>query len=134
MLINSADDDTIEDAVAALRERLSSAGTGIILGPRGRPTDSHSIAAAKKVEMSRLQLALGVSSNHEEGRAFKRETDEEKAARIAEREEREQAKIERALERERQEERRKKEWEEKEKLRRREEYYRLVASCPPHIQ
>jgi serine/arginine repetitive matrix protein 2 len=74
--------------------------------------------------MSRLQLALGVSANHREGAAFERETDEEKAARMAEREERDQQRIEAAVQRERDNEARKKEFEEKEKVRRREEYYK----------
>ena len=122
-LINSADEEEIEDACSALRTQLS-AQRGTILGPRGRATDSHSIAAAKQVEMSRMGLALGVSANHREGAAFERETDEERAARTAEREERDQARIEAAVQRERDAEIRKREYEEKEKLRRREEYFK----------
>jgi serine/arginine repetitive matrix protein 2 len=120
---HSADEEEIEEAVSALRTQLLAQG-GTILGPRGRATDSHSIAAAKQVEMSRLGRALGVSANHREGAAFERETDEEKAARMQEREERDQARIEAAVQRERQAEARKKEYEEKEKIRRREEYYK----------
>jgi serine/arginine repetitive matrix protein 2 len=71
-----------------------------------------------------MGLALGVSANHREGAAFERETDEERAARMAEREERDQARIEAAVKREREAEIRKKEYEEKERLRRREEYYK----------
>jgi hypothetical protein len=74
--------------------------------------------------MNRMGLALGVSVNHREGAAFERETDEERAARMAEREERDQARIEAAVKREREAEIRKKEYEEKERLRRREEYYK----------
>jgi hypothetical protein len=74
--------------------------------------------------MSRLQRALGVSADHQEGKAFQRETEEERAKRLAKREERDRARVEAALQREREEERRKKEWEEKERLRRREEYKR----------
>ena len=122
-LINSADEEEVEDACSALRTQLSAQG-GTILGPRGRATDSHSIAAAKQVEMSRMGLALGVSANHREGAAFERETDEERAARMAEREERDQARIEAAVQRERDAEIRKREYEEKEKLRRREEYFK----------
>ena len=120
---NSADEEEIEEAVSALRTQLLSQ-SGTILGPRGRATDSHSIAAAKQVEMSRLGRALGVSANHREGAAFERETDEEKSARMQEREERDQARIEAAVQREREAEARKKEYEEKEKIRRREEYYK----------
>lgn len=107
----------------ALRAQLT-ASSALLAGSRGRPTDSHSIAAAKQVEMSRLQRALGVSADHQEGKAFQRETEEERAKRFAEREERDRARVEAALQKEREEERRKKEWEEKEKLRRREEYKR----------
>lgn len=71
-----------------------------------------------------MGLALGVSANHREGAAFERETDEERAARMAEREERDQARIEAAVQRERDAEARKKDYEEKERLRRREEYYK----------
>ena len=93
--------------------------------------------------MTRLQRALGVSADHQEGgschlkcrcradkrtgKAFQRETEEERAARIAAREARDQERIELALKRERENEQRKKEWEEKEKLRRREEYFRFVS-------
>jgi hypothetical protein len=91
-------------------------------GPRG--TDTHSLAAAKQIEMSRLQLALGVSANHVEGKAFQRETEEERAARFEARDQRDRERVEFALKKERDEERKKKEWEEKEKLRRREEYKR----------
>lgn len=129
-----ADDEEIEDAVSALREKLLSASSGpTITGPRGRATDSHSIAAAKQVEMSRLQMALGVSVNHREGAAFERETEEERAARMAEREERDRQKVEAAIQREREAEQRRKDFEERERLRRREEYYRYFllacASC-----
>lgn len=71
-----------------------------------------------------MGLALGVSANHREGAAFERETDEERAARMAEREERDQARIEAAVQRERDAETRKREYEEKEQLRRREEYFK----------
>ena len=118
-----ADDEAIEAAVDALRTRLL-AQAPHLLGPRGRPTDSHSIAVAKEAEMSRLQRALGVSADHQEGKAFKRETEEEKAARYAAREARDQERIAAALKREREDLERKRDWEEKEKLRRREEYYR----------
>jgi hypothetical protein len=127
-LTSRADENEIEEAASALRTQLLSSGAGTILGPRGRATDSHSIAAAKQVEMSRLGRALGVSANHREGAAFERETDEEKAARFQEREERDQARIEAAVQREREGEARRKEYEEKEKVRRREEYYKSVGS------
>ncbi|OCF39199.1 pre-mRNA-splicing factor CWC21 [Kwoniella heveanensis CBS 569] len=123
-----ADDEAIEDACAALREKLSAAN---LPGPKSRPTDSHSIAAAKQAEMSRMQRALGVSSDHVEGKAFQRETEEEKAARLAEREERDRARVEAALKREKEAEKRKREWEEKEKLRRREEYKRQQEALKP---
>lgn len=76
--------------------------------------------------MSRLQRALGVSANHQEGKAFQRETEEERAKRLEEREERDRARIEAAVKREEEELRRKREWQEKERLRRREEYRRQV--------
>ena len=120
----SIDEDEIDLAADALRIKLTAQTT--LLGPRGRPTDSHSIAAAKAAEMTRLQRALGVSADHKEGKAFQRETEEERAARLAAREEREKERIEMALKKEREEEKRKKEWEEKERLRRREEYNRCV--------
>ncbi|WRT67518.1 uncharacterized protein IL334_004490 [Kwoniella shivajii] len=132
------DEDAIDDACEALRAKLSAAN---LPGPRSRPTDSHSIAAAKQAEMSRMQLALGVSANHVEGKAFQRESEEERAARLAEREERDRARVEAALKREKEAEARKKEWEEKEKIRRRDEYRRQqegsksrqreVSSPPP---
>ena len=118
----SADDDAIDEAVDSLRQRLLASSAN--LGPRGRPTDSHSIAAAKQVEMNRLQRALNVSADHVEGKAFQRETEEEKAARIAAREERDRERVEAALKREREDERRKREFEERERLRRRQEYER----------
>lgn len=86
--------------------------------------DSHSMAAAKQAEMTRLQRAFGVSADHQEGKAFQRETEEEKAKRFADREERDRLRVEAALKREQDDEKRKKEWEEKEKIRRREEYKR----------
>ena len=119
----SADEDAIEEAVSALREKLLAQNVSY-LGPRSRPTDSHSIAAAKTAEMSRLQHALGVSADHVEGKAFKRETEEERAERMARREEKEQERIEREVKREREEAERKRDREEREKLRRREEYYK----------
>ncbi|WVW82667.1 hypothetical protein I302_104678 [Kwoniella bestiolae CBS 10118] len=122
------DEDAIDEACEALRSKLSSAN---LPGPRSRPTDSHSIAAAKEAEMSRMQRALGVSINHVEGKAFQRETEEERAARLAEREERDRARVEAALQRERDAEKRKKEWEEKERLRRREEYKRQQEASRP---
>ena len=117
---DSADDDAIENAITDFRQRL--AAEAGILGSFNRPTDSHSIAAAKQVEMSRLQRALGVSANHVEGKAFQRETEEERAKRFADREERDRVKVEVVLKREKEEARRKAEWEQKEKIRRREEY------------
>lgn len=77
--------------------------------------------------MSRLQRALGVSANHVEGKAFQRETEEEKAKRFADREGRDRVRVEAALKREKEEERRKAEWEQKEKIRRREEYKKYVC-------
>lgn len=68
-------------------------------------------------------MALGVSSNHREGAAFERETEEEKAARFAERDARDRQRVEAAVQRERDAEVKKKEFEEREKIRRREEYY-----------
>ena len=117
-------DDAIESALDTLRDRLVAQAS--LVGPRERPTDSHSIAAAKQIEMSRLQLALGVSANHVEGRAFQRETEEEKAARAAQRAERDRERVEMALRKEEEEKKKKREWEEKEKVRRREEYKRWV--------
>ena len=119
-----ADDEEIEDAVSALREKLLASSSTNVLGPRGRATDSHSIAAAKQVEMSRLGMALGVSANHREGAAFERETEEEKAARFAERDERDRQRVEAAIQRERDAEVKRKEFEEREKIRRREEYFK----------
>lgn len=115
---HSADEDVIEDAVSALRTQLASA----IQPSAGR--DSHSLAAAKQAEMSRLQRAFGVSADHQEGKAFQRETEEDKAKRLADREERDRLRVEAVLKKEKEEERRKKEWEEKEKIRRREQYKR----------
>ncbi|KAE8541770.1 pre-mRNA-splicing factor CWC21 [Cryptococcus gattii VGV] len=114
------EEDDIEEECDKLRQKLAAQPDRFA----GRGLDTHSLAAAKEVEMNRLQRALGVSANHEEGRAFKRETEEEKAARLAKREERERERIEAAIARERENERRKQEWEEKERLRRREEYRR----------
>ncbi|EIW66415.1 hypothetical protein TREMEDRAFT_35301 [Tremella mesenterica DSM 1558] len=115
-----ADEDEIEEAITSLRTRLSASVQG--LGSKGRMTDSHSIAQAKQIEMSRMQRALGVSADHQEGKAFQRETEDERAARLAAREAREQERIKAALKREREDERRKRDREEKEKLRRRAEY------------
>ncbi|KAL1405761.1 Serine/arginine repetitive matrix protein 2 [Vanrija albida] len=115
-----ADEGDIEDAVSALREKLSHE----TIVPARRATDSHSVARAKEVEMGRLGRALNIGPDHVEGRAFQRETDEEKAARLAEKEERERQRVEAALKREREAEEREAAWREKEKLRRREEYYR----------
>lgn len=114
------EEDDIEEECDKLRQKLAAQPDRFA----GRGLDTHSLAAAKEVEMNRLQRALGVSVNHEEGRAFKRETEEEKAARLAKREERERERIEAAIARERENERRKQEWEDKERLRRREEYRR----------
>ncbi|WVQ71932.1 hypothetical protein IAR50_001474 [Cryptococcus sp. DSM 104548] len=121
------DEDEIDEECDQLRKKLSSVkeqNTGM-----GR--DSHSMAAAKEVEMGRLGRALGVGKNHVEGQAFKIETQEEKAERLARREENERMRIEAALKREKEDEERKKAWEEKEKLRRREEYRRKQAALNP---
>lgn len=118
------DDDEIEDRVSRLRDKLTAAN--VTLNAR-QAKDSHSIAAAKEVEMGRMKNALRISADHVEGKAFHRETEEERAIRLAEREEKERQKIEEAVEREREMERRKREFEEKEKLRRREEYKRRLS-------
>ncbi|KAK4684258.1 hypothetical protein P7C73_g5931, partial [Tremellales sp. Uapishka_1] len=121
------DEDLIEAAVSALRTRLTAAA----IAPSNRGTDSHSLAAAKQAEMSRLQRAFGVSADHKEGAAFVRESEEDKVKRMAEREDRDRQRVEAALKREKEDEMRKKEWEEKEKLRRREEYKRKQEALKP---
>ncbi|KAI9631797.1 uncharacterized protein MKK02DRAFT_41425 [Dioszegia hungarica] len=116
------DDDAIEEAVSTLRTTLS-AQSHLLGTPRQRMTDSHSIAAAKQVEMSRLGRALGVSANHVEGKAFQRETEEERANRMAEREIKVQERAEREVRREIEMAKQAEEASDAAKKRRREEYY-----------
>jgi serine/arginine repetitive matrix protein 2 len=117
-------EEAIDEAVDTLRERLIA--STLLMLPKGgaRPTDSHSLAAAKQAEMSRIQRAFGVSADHKEGAAFQRETEEEKVKRREDKEERDRQRVEAVLKKEKEEERRKKEFEERERIRRREEYKR----------
>ncbi|ODO10983.1 pre-mRNA-splicing factor CWC21 [Cryptococcus amylolentus CBS 6273] len=121
------DEDEIDEECDKLRQKLNL----VKEQNTGKGKSSHSMAAAKEVEMSRLGRALGVRKDHVEGEAFKIETPEEKAERLARREENERMRIEAALKREKEDEERKKAWEEKEKLRRREEYRRKQEALNP---
>ncbi|EAU84548.2 pre-mRNA-splicing factor CWC21 [Coprinopsis cinerea okayama7 len=118
------DEAEIEKQVSALREKLLANLSSSIKNPRSlKPSDTHAIAAAKKVELERMAKALGTRSDYQEGDSFDREKQEElKLKRIAEREERERQRAEErrnmeeqrrkwAEERRRQDEQRKREYE-----------------------
>ncbi|KAJ7591262.1 cwf21 domain-containing protein, partial [Mycena floridula] len=84
------DEDQIEEQVSALRHKLL-ANLATVAPTKGlKPTDTHGMAAAKKIEMDKMARAFGTRRDYEEGDAFNREKQEEdKIRRRAEREERE---------------------------------------------
>lgn len=92
--ISRVDEADIEKQVDELRQKLlanlaSSTGSQSL-----KPTDTHGMAAAKKIEVARMARALGTRPDYQEGDAFDREKQElNKLKRIAEREEREKRRV-----------------------------------------
>ncbi|KXN87909.1 Acetylornithine aminotransferase, mitochondrial [Leucoagaricus sp. SymC.cos] len=83
------DEADIEEQVSALRTKLLAA---LPQPSTKKPTDTHAMAAAKKIELSKMARALGTRADYQEGEAFDREKQEElRLKRAAEREERERA-------------------------------------------
>ncbi len=87
----SMDEELIEKEVDALREKLlASLVSDVRRSVKSlKVSDTHAIAAAKKVELERMARAFGTKLDYSEGDAFDREKqDELKQKRILEREER----------------------------------------------
>ncbi|TRM68384.1 cwf21 domain-containing protein, partial [Schizophyllum amplum] len=83
-------EDDIEAQVSALREKLLADMAALAPSAKNlKPSDTHAIAAAKKVELDKMARALGTRRDYVEGAAFDREKqEEEKIKRLQEREER----------------------------------------------
>jgi serine/arginine repetitive matrix protein 2 len=86
--IPRVDEADIEKQVDKLRQKLLAS---LPSTPQSlKPTDTHGMAAAKKIEVARMARALGTRLDYQEGDAFDREKQElNKLKRIAEREDRE---------------------------------------------
>ncbi|KAI9428684.1 hypothetical protein H4582DRAFT_1761514, partial [Lactarius indigo] len=85
------EEDEIERQVTALRERLLTMLPPPTIAKNLKPSDTHALAAAKKIELDRMAAALGSRSDYTEGDAFNKEKQEElRQKRIMEREERNQ--------------------------------------------
>ncbi|KAF8268287.1 hypothetical protein EI94DRAFT_1785995 [Lactarius quietus] len=116
------EEDEIERQVTALRERLLSMLPPPIAAKGLKPSDTHALAAAKKVELDRMAAAIGARSDYTEGDAFNKEKQEElRQKRVIEREERNQRREEERKRLSEQKEKWAQERREKERLRRREE-------------
>ncbi|KAH6915390.1 cwf21 domain-containing protein [Coprinopsis sp. MPI-PUGE-AT-0042] len=89
-------EEEIEKQVSILREKLLENLNSTFKNPRQlKPSDTHAIAAAKKVELERMARALGTRSDYQEGDSFDREKQEEmRLKRIAEREDKEKRRLE----------------------------------------
>ncbi|CCA69107.1 hypothetical protein PIIN_03007 [Serendipita indica DSM 11827] len=112
-------EDEIEKQVDALREKLLAQKVNMTnVRQQFKPSDTHAILAAKKVEMDRMARALGTSSDYVEGKAFDpAHAEEMRQQRIARREEKEREEEIRRKAKEDNE----KAWKERERLRRRAE-------------
>ena len=118
----SFEEDEIERQVTALRERLLSMLPPPTSAKSLKPSDTHALAAAKKLELNKMATALGTRSDYTEGDAFNREKQEElRQKRMIEREERDQRREEERRRLAEQKEKWEQEKREKERLRRREE-------------
>ncbi|KAI0068990.1 cwf21-domain-containing protein, partial [Artomyces pyxidatus] len=85
------DEDEIEKQVSALRERLLKALPAPPSAKSLKASDTHGLAAAKKVELNKMAAALGTRSDYTEGAAFDREKQEEmRQRRLADRAEKEE--------------------------------------------
>lgn len=117
------DETEVQGKVQELREKLN--GELASLAPSMtalRPSDTHAIAAAKKVELDKMARALGTKRDYTEGDAFDREKQEEnRLRRMAEREEREKRREAERVRMQEERERVEAEHRERERLRRREE-------------
>ena len=61
-----------------MRQKLNASINSVIANTKSlKPSDTHGIAAAKKVEMEKMARALGTRSDYTEGEAFDREKQEE---------------------------------------------------------
>ncbi|KAG8833066.1 RNA-splicing factor [Serendipita sp. 399] len=112
-------EEQIEAQVDALRAQLlEKSQNSTYTRQQFKPSDTHAILAAKKVEMERMARALGTSDSYVEGRAFDpAHAEEMKRQRIAKREDMEkEAEIRRKAKEDNE-----KVWKEKERLRRRAE-------------
>jgi len=116
-------EDEIEARVAELRASLqprfpalqaAAATPTYAEAKKLRPSDTHALGAAKQSETAKMQRALGVSGDYQEGDAFDRELQERR-------------KLERIAERERRHEESRLAWEERRRARRAEEAERDAA-------
>ncbi|TEB35398.1 cwf21-domain-containing protein [Coprinellus micaceus] len=90
------DEAEIEKQVSALREKLLANLNSSQTNVRGlKPSDTHALAAAKKVELEKMARALGTRNDYQEGDSFDKEKQEEmRLKRITEREDRDRRRAE----------------------------------------
>lgn len=89
------DEADIDKNVDELRQKLLANLASTPGSQSLKPTDTHGMAAAKKIEVARMARALGTRHDYQEGEAFDREKQElNKLKRISEREEREKKRAE----------------------------------------
>ncbi|KAJ2933658.1 hypothetical protein H1R20_g3422, partial [Candolleomyces eurysporus] len=85
---DEVDEAEIEKQVSALREKLLANLASTTNAKTLKPSDTHALAAAKKVEIEKMARALGTRKDYQEGDSFDREKQEElRLKRISEREE-----------------------------------------------
>lgn len=88
---DSVPEDEVEERVASLRKALLERGPVSVPSYKEakslRPSETHSLGAAKEAESHKMQRALGISSTYIEGEAFDRDLQEQRRIeRIEERE------------------------------------------------
>ncbi|KAI0040701.1 cwf21-domain-containing protein, partial [Auriscalpium vulgare] len=85
------DEEEIEKQVSTLREKLLSLLPAAPSAKSLKPSDTHGLAAAKKIELNKMAAAFGTRSDYTEGAAFDREKqEEERRKRMLERQERDE--------------------------------------------
>lgn len=121
--MNRLEEAEIEVKVAALREELLADLASLATSAKKlKASDTHAIAAAKKVELDKMARALGTRRDYTEGDAFDREKQEDnKRIRLIEREERDKKREEDRARMQKQRQRWETEKRERDRLRRREE-------------
>lgn len=79
---DSVPEDEVEDRVASLRKALLEHGPATVPSYKEakslRPSETHSLGAAKEAESHKMQRALGISSTYIEGEAFDRDLQEQR--------------------------------------------------------